>query len=136
MICMKYAHKFCRDDISKIENYDLAIADTTQTWHCHHRDEIRTLPSGMKVYRSKQELIENGRYFNCPANELIFLTSFEHRSTHHKGMTSPMKGKITSPEVRHKLSLSLKGKKRSAETRLKMSETKKAYWASHKVVPK
>ena len=31
--------KFCCEDISKIENYAAAIADTTQTWECHHRME-------------------------------------------------------------------------------------------------
>lgn len=78
----KYVNKFCKEDPSMIENYDKAMADTTQTWHCHHRDEIRTLPSGMIVIRSKQELIDNGRYDNCPANELIFLTNAEHARLH------------------------------------------------------
>lgn len=27
-------------EVNKIENYDLAIADTTQVWHCHHKLEI------------------------------------------------------------------------------------------------
>ena len=40
MICIKTAKKFCKDDISKIENYDKAIADTTQTYECHHRLEL------------------------------------------------------------------------------------------------
>lgn len=83
MICIQTIKKFCKEDPSMIENYDKAIADNTQTWHCHHRDEIRTLPSGIKVYRSKQELIENGRYYNCPANELIFLTNAEHIKLHN-----------------------------------------------------
>ena len=37
MICEHYARKFCCEDISLIENYALAVADTTQTWDCHHR---------------------------------------------------------------------------------------------------
>ena len=36
MINERYARKFCCEDPSLIENYDLAIADTTQTWICHH----------------------------------------------------------------------------------------------------
>ena len=34
----RYDH-YCRGDISKIENYDKAIADTKTVWHCHHRLE-------------------------------------------------------------------------------------------------
>lgn len=87
MICIRSLKKFCKEDPSMIENYDKAIADNTQTWHCHHRDEIRTLPSGMKVIRSRKELIENDRYYNCPANELILLTISEHNKLHHAGNT-------------------------------------------------
>lgn len=54
MINTYQARLFCKDDISKIENYDKALADTTQTWQVHHRDEVRILPSGMKVYRSME----------------------------------------------------------------------------------
>lgn len=82
MINEKNAKRFCNEDISLIENYDKATVDNTQTWHCHHRDEIKVLPSGMTVLRSRQELKENGRYYNCPANELIFLTQSEHRRLH------------------------------------------------------
>lgn len=37
MIDESQARKYCKEDISKIKNYDLAIADTTQTWHCVNR---------------------------------------------------------------------------------------------------
>ena len=30
---------FCNGDITQIENYELAMNDKTQTWHCHHRLE-------------------------------------------------------------------------------------------------
>lgn len=84
MIDSYRASKYCCEDITLIENYDEAIADTTQTWQIHHKDEIKVLPSGMIVYRTQQELIENGRYYNCPANELIFLTKSEHSKLHIK----------------------------------------------------
>lgn len=84
MIDRYRASKYCCEDITLIENYDKAIADTTQTWQIHHRDEIRTLPSGMVVYRTQEDLIESGRYYNCPANELIFLTKSEHNKLHMK----------------------------------------------------
>ena len=78
MINFKKAKSYCREDISLIENYDKAMEDKTQTWECHHRDEYKVLPSGIVVIRSCNELIENGRYYKCPANELIFLTKEEH----------------------------------------------------------
>ena len=72
MIYLKNVKKFCKDDISLIENYDKAIADT-KTWVCHHRREA--------IYSAK-ELIEIGEYYNRPACELIFLTITEHRRLH------------------------------------------------------
>ena len=36
--------KYCKDNISKIENYEKAIASKI-TWHCHHMAEI--LPCGI-----------------------------------------------------------------------------------------
>ena len=81
MICEYYAKKFCSEDLSLIENYDMAIADTTQTWHCHHRGEV--LPCGRF---SPNDLKKFGLYFNRPAAELIFLTPFAHRQLHNKGV--------------------------------------------------
>ena len=135
MIDERRARLYCRDDLSKIENYDLALADATQIWDCHHRDEIRELPSGMKVYRSKQELIENSRYFQCPANELIFLTHKQHASIHNKGkhldsdtkrkLSDANKGQTRTAETRRNLSESLKGRTLSVEHRQKLSEAGK-----------
>ena len=42
MINFEWAKKFCKDDISLIENFDKAISDSNQTWDCHHRREITT----------------------------------------------------------------------------------------------
>ena len=81
MISEKYAKKFCCEDPSLIENYDKAIADTTQTWDCHHRGEI--LPCGRF---SRDDLKKFGLYYNRPASELIFLTHSEHRQLHNKGV--------------------------------------------------
>lgn len=79
------AQKYCCEDLSNIENYELAKADPTPNkWCIHHRDECKVLPSGIVVIRTMKELIENGRYYNCPANELIFLTHSEHWKLHHK----------------------------------------------------
>lgn len=118
MINERNARKYCRDDISKIENYDKAIADTTQVWDCHHRDEVKVLPSCMTVLRSIQDLIDNDRYYDCPANELIFLTHSEHQRVHNKYVH-------ISEETRKKLSDTNKGKKRNEYTKKKMSEAAK-----------
>lgn len=90
------AKKFCKEDISKIKNYDKAIADTTQMWECHHITETWW-------NCSKQDLIDNECYYGRKACELIFLTPSEHRSLHHKG-------KIVSEETRKKMSELFKGK--------------------------
>ena len=82
MISEICAKNYCREDISLIENYEKAMKDTKQIWVCHHRDEVKVLPSGMTVLRSRQDLIDNDRYYNCPANELIFLTPEEHKCLH------------------------------------------------------
>lgn len=157
MINERCAKKFCREDISMIENYEQALADSTQTWHCHHRDEIRILPSGMKVIRSKQDLIENGRYYKCPANELIFLTPNEHQRLHHTGIkrkpftaehrqklsaakqgeNHPRYGKTVSEETRKKMSAAQKERTRephSAETKQKIAQTLKGktFTAEHR----
>ena len=91
MIYLKNVKKFCRDDISLIENYDKAIADTTRVWDCHHRRE---------TVLSRKDLIEIGEYYNRPACELIFLTSLEHNRLHHLG-------KHHSAETRKKMSEAL-----------------------------
>ena len=81
MINEYYAKSFCCEDISLIENYDKAIADTTQTWDCHHRVEI--LPCGRF---STDDLIKFGLYWKRPASELIFLTKTEHNRLHKTGV--------------------------------------------------
>ena len=116
MIDKKRAIKYCKNDISLIENYDKAIADDTQTWHCHHRRE---------TIFSRKDLIEIGEYYNRPACELIFLTKSEHMKLHH--LDKPL-----SEDTRRKLSEAnkgkpswMKGKHHSEESRKKMSEANK-----------
>ena len=78
MINEEYAKKYCCEDLSLIENYDKAIADTTQTWICHHILG--------EQYDSKY-LIDNNLYENRPACEFRFFTLAEHNSLHFKGVT-------------------------------------------------
>ena len=109
MISEESAKSYCKDDISLIENYDKAIADKTQVWHCHHRRETIYSRSGLK---------EIGEYYNRPACELIFLTPNEHHRLHNIG-------KKVSAETRKMMSEARKGKPKSAEARKKMSEARK-----------
>ena len=116
MINEKNAKKFCKEDISKIKNYDLAVADTTQVWDCHHiLGEILT----------RQQLLEHDFYYDVPPCMLKFVTKAEHNRLHNKG-------KHLSDESRKKLSVSLKGrhawnkgKHHSNETCRKISESMK-----------
>ena len=106
MINEKQVKKFCKD-YTKIENYEDAVNDTTQTWHCHHiLGEILT----------RQQLKDHDFYYNVPPCMLKFVTSAEHRRLHMKNM---------SEEHRRKLSEAKKGKKFSEETRRKISEANK-----------
>ena len=45
MINEKQARKYCKEEISKIKNYEKAIADTTQTWK---------IINGKRVWLSKE----------------------------------------------------------------------------------
>ena len=139
MINEKHVRKYCRDDLSKIENYEKAIADTTQTWHCHHRLEL-TLDGEFAL--TKKQLKMHDMYYNRPYYELIFLTHAEHRRLHmkgrtvtdetrrkiseaKKGKTSPRKGVTPSEETRKKMSEAAKGRTFSEESRRKLSESHK-----------
>jgi hypothetical protein len=127
VINFKSARNFCSGNIEEIENYYEAL-ESSETWHIHHRDEVRTLPSGMVVYRSVKELKENGRYFHCPANELIFLTHSAHSSLHQTAINKQRdysktnKESYHTPEFSAKLSNALKGRKFSESTIAKMKE--------------
>ena len=129
MIDERRVRKYCRDDISKIENYDKAIADTTQTWQCHHRLEL-TLDGEFAL--TTEQLKMHDMYYHRPYYELIFLTPSEHRRLHSGGKNHPLFGKHIPYETRRKMSEAEKGKKNhffgkhhSEETRRKISEMKK-----------
>ena len=91
MICEETAKKYCCEDLSLIENYELAINDTTQTWDCHHRRE--------SIYSAK-DLIEIGEYWKRSAAELIFLTHSEHNRLHFKGVPKSEATKKAMSEAR------------------------------------
>ena len=124
MINEKNVKKFCCEDLSLIENYELAVNDTTQTWHCHHRGEV--LPCGRF---SVSDLKKFELYFNRPAAELIFLTPTAHRQLHNKGVPKLyLKGVPKSEEHKKAISEALKGVPLS-------EEHKKAIGKAHKDIP-
>lgn len=125
MISEKHIKKYCSEDPKFIENYDLAAADLTQVWDCHHRAEM--LPCGKF---SVDDLKKFGLYWNRPANELIFLPHSLHYSQHlqgnsytkgaspwNKGMRGVQiawnKGIPCSSETKKKISTAKAGKKLS-----------------------
>ena len=113
MINEKCAKNFCCEDLGLIENYDKAIADTTQTWECHHRGEV--LPCGRF---SPNDLKKFGLYYKRPASELIFLTPTAHRQLHFKGVP---RGPF-SEDHKKALSEAHKGHSVSEEHRAKLSK--------------
>ena len=112
-----YFNCYCRNP-ELIENYDEAIADTTQTWDCHHIKE---------EFYSQKELIERGEYFDVSPEDLIFLTPSEHHKIDSfcKRNSEAMKGKKFSEEHKRKMSEAHKGKKYSEETKKKIGESLK-----------
>lgn len=158
MINEKTVRRYCSEEPSKIENYDLAFTDMEHTWHCHHRLEL----GENGEVTSLNDLKKHGLYYGRPASELIFLTNGEHRRIHNQNrhvgddvrrrMSESHKGKHPSEDTRKKIGEAKKGnkhflghkhseetkmrisewnkgRKMSEETRRKMSEARKAYYA-------
>lgn len=109
---------YCNEDITQIENYEIAINDDTQTWDCHHRRET---DDGLSV----KQLIELGLYWSRPADELIFLTKYEHHSLHHMYNQTGMNGKHHSENSKQIMSESHKGVPQSEEAKRKNREAHK-----------
>lgn len=126
MICEQTVKKFCCEDISKIENYDKAVADKEHCWCCHHKLEINPFNSDREDggVVSRQQLKDDGMYYNRPACELCFMPHSEHSSLHAKGNKNCL-GKHLSEEHRRKISATKIGKHRSEETKKKISEANK-----------
>lgn len=119
---------FCRTP-ELIENYDKAIADTTQVWFCHHRLETHTSDGERRaVDLSWKELKALGTYYDRPAEELIFLTKKDHEQLHYTGK----KRGPHSEETIRKMSESCKGRRLTEEAKEKISKANKGNKAWNK----
>lgn len=92
MINLRTVKKFCKD-YTRIENYEEAVNDTTQVWHCHHI---------LGEIVSREQLIDHDFYYDVPPCMLKFVTKIEHRQIHQNG-------KNLSKETCKKISESQKG---------------------------
>ena len=124
-----FFQNFCKEP-EKIENYEKAKADDFIGWNCHQRLETHTSDGERRLVNiTKKELKALGMYWYRPADELIFLTTSEHNTLHHKG-------KLISEETKNKMREARKGKHlgkdnpfygkhHSEEAKKKMSEINK-----------
>lgn len=108
MINLEKVKKFCKE-YTLIENYDEAVNDTTQTWHCHHI---------LGEILSRDQLKEHDFYYDVPPCMLKFVTSVEHHRLH-------LNGKSRSTETKIKISKSRKGMKFSEEHCKNLSKSQK-----------
>ena len=141
------AEIYCCEDISKIENYELAKKDNFKGWCIHHRLEL--VSTGAVVDSTMQDLIDWGIYYNRPADELIFLTETEHNHIHLVGnkwnigrkMTEEHKQKLINvnknriykphtEEAKKKISEKAKCRKQSEDTIRKRAEKLKGHKVS------
>lgn len=67
---------FCIN-FQQIENYNAAINDKNETWHCHHRLELRD-----DYINTREELKMMNLYYDRPPEELIFMRSKDHMKLH------------------------------------------------------
>ena len=135
MICIKTVKRYCNGNISNIENYEMAINDTTQTWHCHHK-----LETELKL--SVDELINRNLYYDRPASELIFLPITEHLIMHTSGENNTMYNRHHSEESKQKMSYHhhdvnginnpMYNRHHSEESKQKISNAKKCKESSFK----
>lgn len=111
---------YCRDDISKIENYELAKADNFVGWECHHRNELTV---NGEFAHTAAELKQMNMYYNRPYFELIFLRRTEHCKLHTRAQKRF--NILNTPEVRAKNAVAVSKATKTQEYRDKMSKIMK-----------
>ena len=122
---MRYNFKHYCKDYENIENYQKAKADDFKNWEVHHRLETHNSDGERRLVDiTADELKALDMYYNRPADELIFMTIYEHSRLH-------MKGKHHSEETRKKIGSAQKGNKyalgykHSEEAKNKIAEAMK-----------
>ena len=122
---MKHKYEVYCKNYQDIENYEKALADNFKNWEVHHRLETHNSDGERRLVDiTADELKALDMYYNRPADELIFLTIYEHSRLH-------MKGKHLSEETRKKIGSASKGNKyalgykHSEEAKNKISEAMK-----------
>ena len=77
-----YWQRIC-EDVTKVENYELAFADNFKNWVMHHRLETHNSDGEKRLVQiTAEELKALDMYYNSPAEELIWLTRAEHINIH------------------------------------------------------
>lgn len=140
MISNRQVRKYCAEDISKIENYEQAVASPDK-WDCHHRLEIAADGTCTPV----DVLIQNNVYYRRPACELVFLHHAEHKRMHNvndrqralkigrtmTGRPAPWNRVTPSEATRKKLSEALKGRPHTPEHNAKVAASLRGKPGSH-----
>lgn len=70
------------EDFECIENFNNAYRDNFKGWIIHHRAETYKANGDYKDNTSSASLMKSNRYYNRPAEELIFLRADEHMKLH------------------------------------------------------
>ena len=105
MINETQVRRYCREDLSLIENYEEAVK-SKEPYHCHHRYELND-----GIVLSVNDLKNMGLYYKRPASELIFLKRIDHKHLHTIGSAHPFYGKYCSEKTKEKIRKSTSGEK-------------------------
>lgn len=128
MIARKAYRYVRKGEIEKIENYEKALNDKTQIWHCHHRLEL-TLDG--EFAHTPEELNRLGMYYKRPYYELIFLTPSQHRKLHGLGLKESSREKMSKASK-----LNRQTKQIESPTKGKFRiEFSKAYYEHFNILP-
>lgn len=112
MIGYTRVYRYCRkDEIEKIENYELAKNDPNEVWVIHHRLEL-TLNG--EFAHTPCELKRLGMYYHRPYYELIFLTRNEHQKLHNSSLSDDTLNKRIKSATGHTVSTETREKLRNA----------------------
>lgn len=122
MISIEGIKEYCNGDITKIENYELAVADNTKIWRCHHRLETHNSDGEKRLVHIRREELEAlDMYYNRPPEEFIFLTNSEHTKLHFTGQA----GHTLSEETKQKISKANKSLSKEVKQKIYDSHKKK-----------